>query len=188
MIINEKNMHNIGAYIKYKSDSDIGILIVDREHVLGAWKDVNNINIVYQLTLFCNKLFEDVSGFYPDFSGWVSRKVVPGIINGDREIIIALNAEKQIGYSVIKNTVKEKKICTLYVEPEARSQHIGTALLNISKIRLKEDHPLITVSEDRVHFFEKLFNGSGFVKIDGINDLYVKGKTEFVYNRELTDE
>ncbi|MNR28813.1 hypothetical protein D3C85_1461560 [compost metagenome] len=61
-------------------------------------------------------------------------------------------------------------------------------MLNISKIRLKEDHPLITVSEDRVHFFEKLFSGSGFVKINGINDLYVKGKTEFVYNRELMDE
>ncbi|WP_144431427.1 GNAT family N-acetyltransferase [Aeromonas schubertii] len=132
-------MHDIGAYLKYKSESEIGILIIDREHVLGAWKNVDNTNIAYQLTLFCNKLFEDVSDFYPDFSGWVSRKVVPGIINGDREIIIALDSGKQAGYSVIKNTVKEKKICTLYVEPRARNKHIGTAYIKYIKDKIKRE-------------------------------------------------
>lgn len=188
MMISEKDINNIGAYIKYSSDHPINMFVVDRERVLGLQESVNGTNKVYQLTLFCNLLFKDVSDFYPNFSEWVSKKVVPGIINGDREIIIALEAGVIIGYAVIKNTQKEKKICTLYVEPKARNKSVGTALLNIAKARLKENHPLITVSEDRISYFESLFEKNDFIKLRDVDDLYIKGKKEFIYNRMPADD
>ncbi|HAS8156264.1 TPA: GNAT family N-acetyltransferase [Vibrio vulnificus] len=181
-------MDNFGRSINCLPSSGFTVSIIDRDYVIKYWKKSNLPPIDYQLSLFCRKLFEDVWAFYPNFFDWIDRKFIPGLINGEREIVIISERGNLLGYSALKKTHKENKICTLYVKGFARNSGIGTILLNVSKIRLNEDRPLITVSEDRIELFESMFNKNNFKLVNSINNLYLDGKKEYVFNKEMTTD
>ena len=71
----------------------------------------------------------------------------------ERQILIkikGLNPTKAqiVGFCTIKNTPEEKKICTIYINPQFRKKGYATELINaaINKLRIK--NPLFTVNEN----------------------------------------
>ena len=56
---------------------------------------------------------------YPNFDQWLDKKVMTQLGN-TRKIIVALSGQVIVGVMVLKNTVSERKICTLWVQKEYR--------------------------------------------------------------------
>ena len=85
---------------------------------------------------------------YPNFQEWINQKVIAQL-GKTRKIIIALSGQKTIaGVMILKNTVFEKKICTLWVHKEYRKNGIGTALMRYAIKELGTKYPLITMSQE----------------------------------------
>jgi len=182
---NLDDLSDLGNLITCRQSDSFNYLVINREYISDVWKKSSKLPVDYQLLTFCQHLFKDIWKCYPDFFQWVNKKVIPGILNDQREIVCVISKGLISGFVVLKNTNKEKKICTLYVEPYARKFGVGTMLLNISKVRLNENKPLITVSEDRVSEFKTIFSNNGFELVGNISDIYQKGKKEFIFNQEL---
>lgn len=66
----------------------------------------------------------DTKGDYPDYENWFRYKHIPGVINGERDTILAIYSNKIIGVCNIKKK-DEKKICTLYIDYKFRRKDLG---------------------------------------------------------------
>lgn len=119
---------------------------------------------------------------YPNFEKWYFEKVVPGIKIGNREIIMTTSNQMISGFSILKNSYDEKKICTLRVNPEFRKNGIGKILFEKSLEVLDSDSPVITVSQERVSQFSPLLKHYGFELSQVISGYYKKSLNEYVYN------
>ena len=102
-----------------------------------------------ELVSLLKKIVIETSSFkkdYPDYENWFWEKQVTGLFDGTRDIIVAIKNNKIIGISNIKNTVVEKKICTLSVDKRYRMKTIGSKLVEISLKLLNTKTPVITMS------------------------------------------
>lgn len=178
-------MHFDYNFINADNCGSFTIQIINNEFVIAAWGDANYFSIHFNLKNLVHKLLSDVSGFYPRFTDWVDGKLIPGLISGEREIIILSSGREVKGYSVIKKTSSEDKICTLYVCPESRRRGLGDILIRLSIERLGNSHPLITVGDERRPYFEGLFKRYGFVETQEVIGLYGENRVEHVYNCKL---
>lgn len=136
--------------------------------------------------------FKGLEKNYPNIMKWYITKVVPGLDSGEREIILACRIFKNLkngtyhlkilGYVILKKTLEEKKICTFRVKEQYQHKGIGKKLLEASFEFLGTRKPMITVSEDNLKYFQAIFKKYNFELIEVIEDLYIKGKTEYIYN------
>lgn len=122
-----------------------------------------------------------ISRYYPDFPFWFSAKVIPNI-NGTREVLVALNKNELAGFTILKKTETEKKICTLRVADKHRRQGIGTNLIKASLWTLQYEYPLMTVPEETIDLFSPLMRKFGFVPTATVMGVYRPGKREFYFN------
>ena len=124
---------------------------------------------------------------YPNIDIWY-QKIIAEINNypQSREMFICLSNEENLlsisGLMILKNSCDEKKICTLRVKENYQKRGIGSELIQKAFDFLETDKPLITVPEESVEAFSKIFNKYGFEKKDEIPDLYRKNKIEHIYN------
>ena len=124
---------------------------------------------------------------YPKIDFWY-RKVIKEINNypESREMFICLSNEKNLlsisGLMILKKTREEKKICTLRVKENYQRKGIGSELIQKAFDFLETEKPLITVPEESVEVFSRIFNSYGFEKNDEIKNLYRKGNVEHIYN------
>ncbi|WOZ64835.1 hypothetical protein [Vibrio parahaemolyticus] len=100
---------DIGRALHYSLQNNISASVIDRGYVLSQWKNENSFPIDYQLSLFCRRLFHEVWEFYPNFFEWVDRKFIPGLINGEREILVMSDNNQILGYAALKKTLKRKR-------------------------------------------------------------------------------
>ncbi len=130
---------------------------------------------------------------YPNVREWYEKKVLPGLETGEREIILACKFTNNItldspieilGYVILKKTLNEKKICTFRVKKEYQHLGIGKKLMKASFEFLETQKPMITVSEDHIKEFESLLKRYKFNLIEKIDNLYVAGKTEYIYHKK----
>lgn len=122
---------------------------------------------------------------YPNFYTWYHDKIVPGLLIGDRKIIISLVKNIIAGVAILKCDKNEKKICTLRVHPFFRSKGIGTCLMGKSLEILGTPRPLITVSGTRVIQFIGLFRKYGFKLTQVCKNYYTNGRFEYIFNGSL---
>ncbi|QIM69073.1 GNAT family N-acetyltransferase [Basfia succiniciproducens] len=135
-------------------------------------------------------LNQQIQGFlpaYPDISNWYNKVIQEIKINpNNREMFISLSNENNSlsisGLMILKNHLEEKKICTLRIKDSYQKKGIGSELLEIAFGFLDTKKPLITVPEESVDIFSRIFNKYGFEKKDEIPDLYRKNKIEYIYN------
>lgn len=121
---------------------------------------------------------------YPNFDHWLEK--IQSQLNTDiRSIIICKSSgdDDILGVSILKKYSKENKICTLRVVNKCQRMHIGSRLLEMSLRILDDEKPLITVSEDHVNEFSTLLKRYGFVYMNKVKSLYIKGKYEYFYNK-----
>lgn len=121
-------------------------------------------------------------GSYPDFDSWLLDKVLPGIVSGERTLIIEMRAEKVAGFMILKHSLSEKKLCTLRVRPEYESLGMGVRLFEAAFKILETERPLLSVSEKLIPKFETLFRHFGFLKEAIYEDRYLPRVSELSYN------
>jgi len=119
--------------------------------------------------------------FYPNFENWYIRKVVPDLYHKRRVIISEIRDDKIAGLAILKLD-DEKKLSTLKVSSEYLNKGIGLKLFEKSFQLLETEKPFLTVSEEKLIEFKKIFNYYDFELTSVHNNLYRKGKKEYFFN------
>ncbi|HFC8497723.1 TPA: GNAT family N-acetyltransferase [Neisseria subflava] len=122
---------------------------------------------------------------YPNVSNWLERKVLTGLYDGTRSILLEWRDGKIAGLAILKNEIEEKKLCCLRIMPEFQNKGIGIKLFQRSFAVLRTEKPLLSVSEQKLSEFEKIFNYFGFVQTEKYFDLYKQNTIEISYNGYL---
>lgn len=145
-------------------------------------EDTSYIETFFQYINFLDK-------DYPNFRSWYFDKVVPGIRTKEREILVCFVENDDCcdfgGIAILKNAENEKKICTLRVAPEYKGNGVGYALFEKSFELLETKKPLFTVSSEKVDMFLKHINKYNFHQTEILENYYLDGKSEYVFNGNL---
>lgn len=147
---------------------------------------------IQEVLAICEKIY-NMLGFlskdYPKQKSWFYKKHLPETLDLDsgRDIIFVYDKDKKIyGTAFVKKDNIEKKICTLYVAPDARGIGIGTQLVEKSIEILGTTKPLITFADYKLSMFEGLIKKYQWEKTEEIPGLYNDINKELVYNGYLT--
>lgn len=146
-----------------------------------AKDDVNLYNEIRELTTPCN-------ASYAERSLWLDETFFPGLKDGSRKIVMALDdTGKLAGVSLLKDTKDEKKICCLFIRQDCRGHGIGGKLIQKSFEVLDTDKPLLTVSDRNYPQFEKLIKLHGFKFSYKKKGAYQETDTEYYFNNQATE-
>lgn len=124
----------------------------------------------------------DLDKEYPNFKDWFFNNALK---DKNKYIILSYNKEINTGIMVLKDSEKEKKICTLRIYPEYQKMTVGSKLLEYSFDLLKTKKPLITVSDIRLPEYRRILEKYEF-ELKGIYyDYYIQGHKEYSFNGYL---
>lgn len=126
-----------------------------------------------------------LSRLYPKFQEWYLHKVIPGLISGDRAIIMNVSGGSTSGLAILK-TGEEKKLCCLRVASAMEGTGVGVRLFKHAFEWLETESPILSVAEERVGAFDRIFNHFGFEPAASYEGLYRPMKTEFSFNGLIT--
>ena len=135
----------------------------------------------------------DLTNIYPNFKEWYYDVVFPEVKQrkGNREIIVCLsntNTEENVvlsGIAILKSSPEEKKICAIRILENYRDKGIGKELFEACFEFLGTKKPLITVASPHKRMFEKYIDLYDFRETQILENYYVEGITEYVYNGML---
>ncbi|WP_301009007.1 hypothetical protein [Helicobacter sp. UBA3407] len=105
---------------------------------------------------------KEAKQYYPNFDIWYYQNVILK------------------GICIVK--LSEKKLCTLRVMENYRNKGIGIRLFEKSFEALNTRMPLLSVSEEKLLSFKKIFDYYGFKLTSIKENYYRKGKKEYFYN------
>ena len=128
-----------------------------------------------------------VKNDYPDYKTWFLTKQVSGLYDNTRNIIVAHIDGKLVGFTSLKKTEEERKICTFYVEKRFRKNQIGSKLVEKSIEFLETEQPLITIPMDKLNEFIKIGNKYNWQVTNIIENLYRINNPEVIVNGELIE-
>lgn len=123
----------------------------------------------------------DAHKYYPDFYQWFFSRVVPDIKSGKRELLIESRDNYVAGIAIV-NPCHERKLCTLRVIDRFQNKGIGIKLFERCFEALETDSPFLTVSEEKLPSFKKVFDYYGFELTNVCTGTYRKGKKEYFFN------
>lgn len=120
---------------------------------------------------------------YPGRCSHYYSKVVPGVFDGSRNIIVAKLHNTPCGVITLKRTVEEEKICSFYVTKRYRHQGVGKALLEASFKWLGTTTPIITMGEDKTKSFTKIIERYNWQHTSTLSVGYYNDHScEYVFN------
>ena len=140
------------------------------------------------LVKFSHFSLSSLSTFYPTFDKWYFEKVYAGLYNGERKILLHYLGNNLAGIAILKSTSYEKKLCCLRVTPSFYGSGVGLKLFSESFKYLETERPLLSVSEEQLPIFHRIFNHFSFEIGDEYRDLYRKKKNEISFNGLLKIE
>lgn len=125
----------------------------------------------------------DLSLFYPGFQKWYESKVIPGLYSGERTLLLEMRNNHLAGIAILKNDGDEKKLCCLRIMDEFQNKGgIGLKLFERSMQELETRYPLLSVGEEKLDHFIKIFHHFGFKKSWEYPEYYRPRKTEISFN------
>jgi GNAT superfamily N-acetyltransferase len=127
-------------------------------------------------------LLDQLSAFYPKFSSWYQDKVVPGILAGTRRILVRRIDGNLAAIAIVKLTDEEKKLCCLRVLPNYQGTGVGIKLFEDAFAALETDRPLLSVAEEQIPRFKRVFDHFGFELSERYRDIYRPNKDEYSFN------
>lgn len=155
-------------------------LLLNQQSVNG------NPALLFDLLNLIEQDVQFLKASYPLFNDWLTKKVVPGICNGERTVLIEYRESTPVGLLIIKHTVEEKKLCTLRVRPHFESKGLGIKLFETAFNLLETDRPLLSVSEIALPKFATAFNHFGFSHEASYEGVYLPKVVEFSFNGLLS--
>jgi len=127
-------------------------------------------------------LLKPLSELYPNFSDWYFDNVIPGVINGNDEVILLEKNYEIAGISIIKNS-DEKKLRCVRISEKYQKSGSGLYLIDESLKRLNTDKPIVSVAEEMINEYSRIFiNRYDFNMSHVYKNLYRRGKLEYEFN------
>jgi hypothetical protein len=127
----------------------------------------------------------ELKDFYPHFDLWLTDQVLPGLSNGDRSILVEHRNGVLAGLAILKDDGLEKKLCCLRVLPGFQDTGLGYRMFEKAFDQLGTRSPLLSVAEERLPTFKRLFDHFGFELAETHHGLYRAGRIEFAFNGVL---
>lgn len=125
---------------------------------------------------------------YSQFSEWYHRKVISGVLKGERTIIVKLWDAHICGIAILKRTNHEKKICTLRILTGYKCHGLGTELIRQSIDELGTEKPMITVSSNLISEFTPILRTFEFDLVGVYRNCYVSSIDEYAFNNYLPEK
>ncbi len=126
-----------------------------------------------------------VSQYYPGFAQWFDSRVTPGLLSGERAILLEYRDGRLGAAAIIKHDAQEKKLCCLRVAEPLQSSGLGVRLFERSMAELQTERPLLSVADESVEQFDRIFRYFGYDLTEEYEGLYRPRHTEFVFNGTL---
>lgn len=155
-------------------------------------KDIHKLSELFKTTeenifIEIKKSISEISNTYSGFNEWYDNKVVPEVISSlGREIVvltIQTNGNPQIvGVAITKDTLNEKKVCTINVNKKYRKLGISNLLFEACFNILKTRKPFFTVSRDHYEAFEPIIKKFNFNVTSTKCNVYENGDKEYFVN------
>lgn len=123
-----------------------------------------------------------LNNYYPNFDLWLTQKVLNGMYDGTRQLLIKWSSQKIAAISIIKNNTLEKKICCLRVMSDYINSGVGVRIFVDSMKKLEEEKPLLSVNENNLPQFKRIFNYFGYKQYSIYPSLYKTGISEISFN------
>ncbi|WP_218022564.1 GNAT family N-acetyltransferase [Pseudomonas frederiksbergensis] len=139
------------------------------------------------MPLIMGHLYE-LSGYYPEFNQWLDHKVIPGLVSGERSILLEHSRGQLAGLAIVKDDSVEQKLCCLRVLPKFQGTGVGLKLFERSFEALNNSAPLLSIAEEQKHVFEKLFKYYGFELAKKYYSYYRPRKDELSFNGLIEPE
>lgn len=142
----------------------------------------------HTLQILQNIIQDDLLFFqsiYPEFFVWFEGKVLPGLFNAERSILIEERNNEIAGFAILKHTYSESKICTLRVRDTYENSGIGIKLFEQSFDLLETSSPLLSVSDEMYPKFNKIFKYFGFSHEETYPEIYRPNVAELSFNGAL---
>lgn len=136
------------------------------------------------LSALAKRELEAVSELYPGFAHWYQTKVKPGLISGQRKVLVRAARGRLAGLAVLK-IAEERKLCCLRVLPEFQGSGVGVRLFKDAFEELGTEHPLLSVADERLPIFDRVFDYFGFQIGGEYMDMYRTNSKEYSFNGTL---
>lgn len=124
---------------------------------------------------------KEAKTYYPNFDIWYFTNVLPSLKDNTKKIITSRDGGNLRGLAIIK--YDEKKLCHLSVMPAYKNKGYGIKLFKQSFEELGTEKPFLTVSEEKLPEFRRIFDYFEFELTNVIEGFYRKGKKEYFYNQ-----
>lgn len=142
--------------------------------------------LAYRIYMITDFICED----YPKHKEWYFSKHLPRTVTEETgEILYAYEEQepdKILAMACLKKDDEEQKICTLYVDPKVRGQHLGTRMIESSMTWLGTTRPLITIADYKLPMFAPIIEKYGWTLDEEVSGLYNDKAKELCYNGTLT--
>lgn len=130
----------------------------------------------------CLDFLLPISGSYPKIDNWFMDKVVPGLYDGSRKLFIHRRSGQIVALGIAKKTRNELKICTVRVSADYIGKGLGVRIFKEAMSWLGTDMPHLTVSEEKLSEFEKIFHHFGYKLTSTIKGIYHPNSVEYFFN------
>lgn len=134
-----KNLLKTNKYaIITNGDCMKDIICLDIQSLIN--KNIDVSNIIYDINLLMEK-------DYPKYRDWFNNKLIPGLNNGSRNIIVMYKKNKIIGYVNLKKTAKERKMSNLNINSLFYYNQCWNILVDEAIKWLDDEDPIIIISD-----------------------------------------
>ncbi len=123
-----------------------------------------------------------ISDDYPGMEGWFWNRLPSGLLAGTRRILVDRRGDEIAGIGIFKKEQAENKICTIRVAPEFVGSGIGVRLMTAGMDWLDDEKPHLTISEEKLPSFAKIFQWFGYEFADRQLGRYRLERAEMAYN------
>lgn len=132
-----------------------------------------------------NLLRQDInylSYLYPQINLWYWKTFAQGLYKNERNVLVVRDLDGEFaGFSLLKNTEFEKKVCTFYILPEFRESGIGKKFLPLAIDVIGGKNVGITASKLVYPTLDPLLLDNNFVLVEKKEGLYKPENTEHIY-------
>lgn len=157
---------------------------VERKYVFGSQLLADGKHQELSRLIFDSyKLTDWISKDYPNHFNHYYGKYVPGLLNGEREIISCYIDGKIVGTAFMKKDSKEKKLSTLFVLESFRGQKIASELLRYGFSWLGTSRPVATIADFKLEQFKAIIQQYHW-EVSRVLDMgyYNSHSREYVFN------
>jgi len=144
--------------------------------------DYTNLYSIHDTSdLFFNvfKYLPEVKFVYPNVENWLEKVVIPDLKTSNRLFSCIYVNGNFAGYTILKKSLKQNKICTLQILPKYRRITAGRRLLEFALDIIPNS--IITVSSMVLHNYSSILSEFNFTLVNEIQNIYSENSTEYIF-------